>query len=228
MVMEMNSKTNVTNYHSSVPNRHHVRNLWPSIGGGLPGGKPVEPALGCATAPMLQKPPDHYGQSSTSYAQDRPVPRLQMADMAADVNVNSYYYKSSQARSDTDPATANVVAPPPAEYGYYGVQSPPAKYFQHPAATTVHAQQYASQFYHADPTAMFNQVSSTFPFLLHLVCCHNASRSLFFVSTGDVPVPATKVGSIRTDTVLPLSCCVRTGTKSCTPDDRPSDRLRGE
>lgn len=157
----MNAKANVTNYHSPVlPAGHHVRNLWPSVGGGLPGGKPVEPAPGGATAQMsLQRPPDHsyhaaYGQPSTGYAQDRPVPRLQMAD----VNVNSYYYKSSQARSDTVPATtANVVAPPPAEYGYYGVQPPPTKYFQHPAA--VQAQHYASQFYHADPTAMFNQVS---------------------------------------------------------------------
>lgn len=167
--MEMNAKANVTDYHSPVPNQHHVRNLWPPVGGGLPGGKPVAPALGSA-APTLQKPPDFYGQSSTSYVQDRPVPRLQMTDamaMAANVNVNNYYYKSSQARSDVVP-TANVVVPHPAEYAHYNVQ-PPAKYFQHPAAAAVQAQQYASQFYHVDPTAMFNQVSPTV-FVVRLRC----------------------------------------------------------
>lgn len=166
--MEMNADANATDYRSpAMPVRHHVRNLWPSVGGGLPGGKPVEPASAAQTPSLV--PPDHsyhaaaaYGQSSaTGYARHKPVPGPPTTGAAA-ADANSYYYKSSQARSDAvTPATANVVAPPPAGYGHYGVQPPPARYFQRPAAVPVAApQHYAPRFYHhPDPTAMFNQVS---------------------------------------------------------------------
>lgn len=154
MEMEMNSRSNVTNYHPSS-NRHHVRNLWPPVGGGLPGGKPVEPALG-SSAPLLQKPPDYYSQS-TSYVQTRPVPKV--TDAAYENNKN-YYYKSSQVRPN--PTAAIDVVVPPAEYSHYYGQEP--KYIQHPATAINHwypppAQVQTSQFYIPVPTTMFNEVS---------------------------------------------------------------------
>lgn len=154
MIMEINSKANIPNSYSS-PSRHHVRNLWPPVGGGLPGGKPVEPALG-GSAQTLQKPPDYYGQS-TSYVQNKPVAE---PNDAANVDSNNYYYKSSQARQNSTAAT-NVVYPAAAvEYGNY-YQQP--KYFQR-SVTADHWRppsqtQQTSQFYHSDPTIMFNQVS---------------------------------------------------------------------
>lgn len=173
MTMEMNSKANVTNYQSS--SRHHVRNLWPPVGGGLPGGKPVEPALTGNSTPMVQKLPNHYNQS-TSYAQSRPVSRP--TEMANANNYN-YYYKSSQALSNPAMAT-NVVTAPPTEYSHCYSQQP--KYLPlHPEATANRwcqpsippqpllypppsslsqpFQMHASRFNHQDPTTMFNQVS---------------------------------------------------------------------
>lgn len=164
--MEMNTKSNVTNYHL-LPDRHHVRNLWPPVGGGLPGGKPVEPALGSST-PMLQKSPDYYGQS-TSYTQHKPVPRP--TDMA-NVNSNNYCYKSSQSRPDP---TVNIAVIPPTEYNsnsHYGEQS--VKYFQHPVTNRwcppAPPQTQTSRLYHQDPTTMFNQV----------ICCHRLTLDVHF------------------------------------------------
>lgn len=167
MAMEMNSKTNVTAYRPT-PDRHHVRNLWPPVGGGLPGGKPVEPALQDGSAPMLQNPSDYYGQS-TSYGQTKPpAARPPMTD-PVNVDNDRYYYKSSQVLPNPM-AAANAVIAPPAEYSHYYGQQP--KYFQH-AATAVpnrwippssvppqplpYAQ--TSQLYPPDPTTLFNQVS---------------------------------------------------------------------
>jgi len=169
MAMEMNSKANVTNY-QSLP-RHHVRNLWPPVGGGLPGGKPVEPALAGSSAPMLQKPPDYYSQS-TSYAQSRPV--LRQTEMANANNYN-YYYKSSQVLSNPAVAT-NVVAAPQTEYSHcYNQQPkylplhpetaanrwcpPPPQSHLYPPPSPQLFQTNASRFNHQDPTTMFNQVS---------------------------------------------------------------------
>lgn len=169
MVMEMNSKTNVT-ANRPTPNRHHVRNLWPPVGGGLPGGKPVEPCLQGSSAPMLQNPSDYYGQS-TSYDQTRaPTARPPMTD-PTNVDNDRYYYKSSQVLSNPM-AAVNAVIPPPAEYSHYYGQQP--KYSQHPAATIAAANHrfppssvppqplpYAqtSQLYPPGPTTLFNQVS---------------------------------------------------------------------
>lgn len=154
MMLEMNSKSNVPGHHA-LPSRHHVRNLWPSVGGGLPGGKPIEPALGAPT-PALHQPSDYYGQS-TSYVQTRPVPGP--TDTAS--VENNYYYKSSQVQPNPA-AVTNIAYPAGAapEYGYYHQQP---KYFQHPVATDhwrPPTQTQTSQFYHPDPTTMFNQVSA--------------------------------------------------------------------
>lgn len=176
MTMEMNSKANETNYQSS--SRHHVRNLWPPVGGGLPGGKPVEPALTGNSTPMVQKPPNHYNQS-TSYAQSRPVSRL--TEMANANNYN-YYYKSSQALSNSAVAT-NVVTAPPTEYSHCYSQQP--KYlplhpeaaanrwcqrsippqpllYPPPSSLSQPFQMHASRFNHQDPTTMFNEGMSQY------------------------------------------------------------------
>jgi len=169
MAMEMNSKANVTNYQSS--SRNHVRNLWPPVGGGLPGGKPVEPAIAGSSAPMLQKPPADYYSQSTSYPQNRPGPRP--TEMANANNYN-YYYKSSQALSNP----TNVVAPPTIEYShsysqqpkYFPLQSeaavnrwcpqPPQSYLYAPPPPSPQSfQKHVSRFNHHDPTTMFNQVN---------------------------------------------------------------------
>jgi len=168
MAMEMNSKANVTNYQSSP--RHHVRNLWPPVGGGLPGGKPVEPAIAGSSASMLKKPPADYYSQSTSYPQNRPGPRP--TEMANANNYN-YYYKSSQALSNP----INVVAPPTIEYShsysqqpkYFPLQPeaavnrwcppPPQSYLYAPPPPPQSFQTHASRFNHQDPTTMFNQVN---------------------------------------------------------------------
>lgn len=158
MDMEINSKTHMTNY-QTLP-RHHVRNLWPPVGGGLPGGKPVEPELAGNSTPMLQKPPDYYNQS-TSYAQSRSVPRP--TEMANANNYN-YYYKSSQALSNP----TNVIAAPSIDYSHCYSQQP--KYLPLHSEATANRwcppppspqpfQTQASRFNHQDPTTMFNQVN---------------------------------------------------------------------
>jgi len=166
MAMEINSRANMTNYQPSP--RHHVRNLWPPVGGGLPGGKPVEPALAGNSTPIQQKPSDYYNQS-TSYAQSRSVPRP--TEMANANNYN-YYYKSSQALSNP----TNVVAAPPIEYSQCYSQQPKYLPLQPEAAVNRWCppppqshlyglppspqpfQTHASRFNHQDPTTMFNQV----------------------------------------------------------------------
>jgi len=168
MVMEMNAKANATDRRqheqqqaSQHTDRRHVRNLWPSVGGGLPGGKPVEPATAG---------PGHGGQS-TSYAQGRPAPKP--VDAANVVNVG-YYCKSSQVGP-----VAAAAQPTTAEYAgghHYGQhrhqQQPVVKSSQRPAvdcgwlppplpppAIPLYTQQMsAQQFYHSDPTTLFNQV----------------------------------------------------------------------
>lgn len=155
MAMEMNSKVNVTNY-QSMPNRHHVRNLWPPVGGGLPGGKPIEPALG-SSSQILQKPLDYYSQS-TSNTQNKPVPRS--TDISSNVN-DFNYYESSQ--NSTNPMATTNVIPTLSEYSQYYSQQP--KYFQYPGPTSNNSypppspQMQTTQLYHPDPTAMFNQAS---------------------------------------------------------------------
>lgn len=172
MAMEINSKANVTNYHT--PPRHHVRNLWPPVGGGLPGGKPVEPTIAGSSAPMLQTPPDYYNQS-ISYTHSKQIPR---PTETANANNYSYYYKSSQALSDPTVATNVVVAAaaPPTEYSYYYSQqpkflpphseptvdrwcppTPQSHLYPSPPLQPFHTHE--SRFNHQDPTTMFNQVS---------------------------------------------------------------------
>lgn len=168
MAMEINSKANVIN-HQSLPNRHHVRNLWPSVGGGLPGGKPIKPTLGGSTQ-ILQRQSDYYNQS-TSYAQNKPVPGS--IDFS-NVNDNNYY-KSSQVQTNQWAAT-NVVIPS-SEYSQYYNQQP--KYFQHTVATTNHwytppsSQMQAAQYYYSDPTTMVNQVILSYLFMIGCFCLYN-------------------------------------------------------
>jgi len=161
MVMEMNSKTNAINNHMSQSNRHHIRNLWPSVGGGLPGGKPIEPALG-SLPPIIQKPSDYYGQA-TSYTQTKPVPRPIDEKNSNNKNL-SYYNKSSQPQPNL--MTATNVAGSPLEFysNHYNPQH--LNYFQRPVAAVatnrwcppLSPQMQSSRFYHPDPTIMFNQV----------------------------------------------------------------------
>lgn len=174
--MEMTGKANATinNYHGrpSETDRRHVRNLWPSVGGGLPGGKPVEPA---GTTGLVRNgggggSGGGGGQSTSSgggnsYAQTIVGPAT-AADAATVAFVDDYYYKSSQ------------VGPiDPSQYAgghYYGglQQQQPVKFFQRPVAVDhgwpppppplplpSHS---ASQFYHRpDPTTLlFDQVSA--------------------------------------------------------------------
>lgn len=172
MAMEMNAKVNPTDYQSPPNDRHHhVRNLWPPVGGGLPGGKPVEPALG-SSATVPQMPPDRYGQS-TSYGQYKPRPTAQLP-LNVGYNNNGpnndnigYYYKSSQTQPD--PA-ATAINGPTAEYDrYYGQPAPQKDYPSSAVAATNHwcpppppppaPPHHASQFYRSDPTTMFNQVN---------------------------------------------------------------------
>lgn len=166
MTMELSSRNNTSNNHPSLQlNRHHVRNLWPPVGGGLPGGKPIEPALG-RSVPMLQKPTDHFSQS-ISYAQNKSIPKqTDEAIVINNNNNNSYYYESSQVRCYPMAASSNVIANPE-ELSHFYTQQPP-KYFQHPAeGVTVNRwcppspmpQTQTSRFYHPDPTTLFNQVS---------------------------------------------------------------------
>lgn len=171
MAMEMNTKPNMADYQSST-NRHHVRNLWPPVGGGLPGGKPVEPAV-ASSASVPQRPPDHCYAQSTSYGQYKPTPTT---DLPTNVNYNNslndgYYYKSSQ--NQPDPVATAINAPtvtPSAEYNRYYGQPAPQKYFPSSAvAATNHwcppkppplnQMHQTSQFYHSDPTTMLKQVS---------------------------------------------------------------------
>lgn len=213
MAMEMSSKTNTAaNNHLALSNCHHIRNLWPSVGGGLPGGKPIEPALG-SSAQILQKSTDYFSQS-TSYAQNKPVPRKIDEVIVSNINNNSYYHESSQARPYPMVAS-NFMASPEDLSHFYTPQSP--KYFQHSAEdATVNRwyppppppQTQTPRFYHPDPTILFNQVSlfSSLPCRIdQLVVVLFFMRLILF--SGDVPVPASKVGFIRTDTVLPFSCC---------------------
>jgi len=162
MAIEMSSKTNTANNRLALSNRHHIRNLWPPVGGGLPGGKPVEPALGSST-PIMQKPTDYFSQS-TSYAESKPVPR-QIDEVIVSSNSNSCYHESSQARPY--PMVASNLMASPEELSRFYTQQPP-KYFQHPAEdTTINrwypppppSQTQTPRFYHPDPTTLFNQVS---------------------------------------------------------------------
>lgn len=153
----------------STMDHHHVRNLWPSVGGGLPGGKPIEPALG-DYPPLLQKPPDYYYQS-TSYAPNK-------AASIANVNYNNsnYYYKSSQVR----PSQTHVAAPPTIA-ALHGNNSylRPNPYQSIPTAGNHYwptAETATKQFYHQDPTIMYNQVT------------HAAVRLVVYIILTSMPI----------------------------------------
>lgn len=244
-MMEMGAKAN----HRRDPlpfdhhhHHHHVRNLWPSIGGGLPGGKPVEPSISAASfSPVLQKPLDYYGQS-TSCPPDTPV-------VPANVNNhnnngrNSYEYKSSQVPSDpaaaaavnnaiattseyvnnVDYSTKNQLHPPviPSDTGrWYPLPTSPSPLLSQQSFQT-------SRYYHPDPTTMVNQVSKTSltsSDIAEAVIRDNMKiNPLLFA--GNVPVSAAQVGFIRTDTVLPFSSRARKDNAAQSPSDRRSDRL---
>lgn len=160
MALEMSSKTNAGSRHPSLSDRRHVRNLWPSVGGGLPGGKPIEPAAPGSLVPVSREPPPgRYGQS-TGRGRDPTTAR----PTAAEFVDNSY--KSSQAQPDR--VAAADVGHAFAGYGlHYGQQ--PSKCLQPPlppaSASAGHwcpppsPQTQATRTYvHQDPTILFNQV----------------------------------------------------------------------
>lgn len=182
-MMEMNNAK--ANQHRGPPpsDRHHVRNLWPPVGGGLPGGKPIQPTAPVASfTPVMQKQksslPPHYYDESTSYATNKSaVPANANNGDNGSGGICHNIFESSQVRPDPSTMAANnAIVPPAAPLEYVNHYDRPPMYIQpHPMVPSDSGRWYpfsippppllsqpsfeTSRYYRPDPTTMVNQVS---------------------------------------------------------------------